>query len=285
ATRAAARHLHDLYNHFGDWYLAIAAYNCGPGNVEKAVERTGYADFWELRNRRALPAETTSYVPIILAMTIMTKNAAEYGLDNIVPEPPIEYDTIDVSAPTNLALIGDLTETPVSQLAQLNPALLRNIAPEGYSVRVPKGTGQALTAAIEAVPANRRASWRMHRVESGETLAAIARRFNSAAGSIAAANGLVADEPIEGDRLVIPASFQDDEGAPPVRSRSRNTSRNASRPSAIKSHAKITRSSTKSGGHRVHAGGHAGSAWKRAALPKSSGTLASVNSGRNSLDR
>ena len=71
ATRAAAHHLHDLYNEFGDWYLAIAAYNCGPGNVEKAVERTGYADFWELRSHGLLPAETTNYVPIILAMTII----------------------------------------------------------------------------------------------------------------------------------------------------------------------------------------------------------------------
>src|ERR1019366_8318819 len=69
ATRAAAHHLHDLYNEFGDWYLAIAAYNCGPGAIEKAVERTGYADFWELRARGALPKETTNYVPIILAMT------------------------------------------------------------------------------------------------------------------------------------------------------------------------------------------------------------------------
>ncbi len=95
ATRAAARHLHDLYNEFGDWYLAIAAYNCGPGVVEKAVERTGYADFWELRNRGVLPAETTNYVPIILAMTIMEKNAAEYGLEGSAMDPPLEYDTVE----------------------------------------------------------------------------------------------------------------------------------------------------------------------------------------------
>ena len=96
ATRAAAHHLHDLYNEFGDWYLAIAAYNCGPGVVEKAVERTGYADFWELRARGVLPAETTNYVPIILAMTIMEKNAAEYGLEGVQLDPPLEYDTVEV---------------------------------------------------------------------------------------------------------------------------------------------------------------------------------------------
>jgi len=151
ATRAAARHLHDLYQEFGDWYLAIAAYNCGPGTVEKAVERTGYADFWELRSRGVLPAETTNYVPIILAMTIMEKNAAEYGLDSIVPDPPLEYDTIELPSPTHLALVADLTDAPVSELMALNPALLRSVAPAGYSLRVPKGTAGALRASLEMI--------------------------------------------------------------------------------------------------------------------------------------
>jgi len=206
ATRAAARHLHDLYNEFGDWYLAIAAYNCGPGNVSKAVERTGYADFWELRARHAIPTETTNYVPIILAMTIMSKNAAEYGLTEVVPEPSLEYDSVEITAPTHLALIGDLTDTPVSQLTALNPALLRNIAPDGYSVRVPLGTGSTLSAALDRVPVSQRASSRMYRVETGDTLAAIAKRYGSSAGRIAEANALQMSQPEEGDRLLIPAS-------------------------------------------------------------------------------
>ncbi len=138
ATRAAAHHLHDLYNEFGDWYLAIAAYNCGPGCVEKAVERTGYADFWELRARGMLPKETTNYVPIILAMTIMAKNAPEYGLDQITPDAPVEYDTIMTSSPTNLALISDLSDAPVSELVQLNPALLRSTAPGNFGDPCPR---------------------------------------------------------------------------------------------------------------------------------------------------
>lgn len=207
ATRAAARHLRDLYTEFGDWYLAIAAYNCGPGNIEKAVARTGYADFWELRARHAIPTETTNYVPIILAMTIMTKNAAEYGLDGVVPESPVEYDSVDMASPTHLALVGDLTDTPVSELAALNPALLRNVAPQGYSVRVPKGTGSVLAASLDRVPAGQRASWRMHRVESGDTLAAIAKRYGSSSGRIAEANSLFAQEPTAGDHLLIPANL------------------------------------------------------------------------------
>ena len=94
ATRAAAHHLHDLYNQFGDWYLAMAAYNSGPGTVQSAVKRTGYADFWELYRRNVLPKETRNYVPIILAVTIMAKNPAQYGLDSVIKEKPVRYDTV-----------------------------------------------------------------------------------------------------------------------------------------------------------------------------------------------
>lgn len=211
ATRAAARHLRDLYQEFGDWYLAIAAYNCGPGNVSKAVERTGYADFWELRARHALPAETTNYVPIILAMTIMAKNAPEYGLDRLNPESPLEYDTVAVTAPTHLALIGDITDTPVTQLQQMNPALLRSVAPSGYALHVPKGVGLQVASTLDTVPADRRASWRMHRVEQGEDLATVARRFNAPVATILTANSMARDTvPSAGDRLLIPASYRED---------------------------------------------------------------------------
>ena len=209
ATRAAARHLRDLYQKFGDWYLAIAAYDCGPGTIEHAVERTGYADFFEMRNRRVLPLETTNYVPIILAMTIMSKNAAEYGLDNIVPDSPLEYDTIELTSPTNLALVSDLTNTPAPDLQGLNPALLRGLAPAGYSLHVPKGTGSYLMAALQMVPAERRASSRMHTVENGETLASIGRRYRATPSSIAAANNIRSASPAVGDRLLIPAAYHD----------------------------------------------------------------------------
>jgi membrane-bound lytic murein transglycosylase D len=232
ATRAAARHLRDLYREFGDWYLAIAAYNCGPGAVAKAVERSGYADFWELRARRLLPLETTNYVPIILAMTIMTKNAAAYGLTDITPEDPLEYDTIEVTAPTSLALIGDLTDTPVSELAALNPAVLRKVAPEGYLLRVPKGAGSALVASLQLIPAERRSSWRIHRVETGETLAAIGKRYGTLAKSIADANEMETGELEPGERLLIPAAQR---AIPARRSRSRSRSRaSAVRASAVR---------------------------------------------------
>ena len=205
ATRAAAHHLHDLYREFGDWYLAMAAYNCGPVNVEKAVERTGYADFWELRRLGALPAETTNYVPIILAMTIMEKNAAEYGLQDVQFDPPLEYDSVDIAAPTSLALVSDITGVPASELAALNPAILKSVAPAGYSLHVPKGAGSQLMVALQLVPSEHRDFWRMHSVGPGETLASIGKLYGIAPGGIVAANGLHSAEAAEGDRLLVPA--------------------------------------------------------------------------------
>lgn len=205
ATRAAARHLHDLYTEFGDWYLAIAAYNCGPGVVEKAVERTGYADFWELRSRGVLPAETTNYVPIILAMTIMEKNAAEYGLQGIQLDQPLQYDTIEITEPTSLSLVADITETPISEMAFLNPSVLKGIAPQNHAIHVPKGTGNQLLASLKLIPAEHRDSWRMHRVGAGETLATVGKLFGTTPNAIMTANNMHSVELAEGDRLLIPA--------------------------------------------------------------------------------
>jgi len=207
ATRAAARHLRDLYGQFGDWYLAMAAYNSGPVRVASAVERTGYADFWELSKRGVLPRETANYLPIILAMTIMAKNAKDYGLEGVVPQPPIEYDTIEVTASTHLSLIADILDRPLSEIKELNPAVLKNVAPASYAVRVPKGSAGTLTAALESIPAPRRASWRVHRVESGQTLTEIARLYRTSTRAIAEANGGAVEDPEAGDVLVIPVSY------------------------------------------------------------------------------
>jgi membrane-bound lytic murein transglycosylase D len=206
ATRAAAHHLHDLYNQFGDWYLALAAYNCGPQTAQSAVERTGYADFWELRARGVLPIETTNYVPIILAMTIMEKNASAYGLDQIQMDPPVEYDTVEISALTSLPLVADVTDTSAVELAALNPALLGSLAPPHYALHVPKGSSARLTAALALVPPEHRAAWRLHRVAAGETLAAIGGRFGVSPATLLAANALPAHAAVEGDLLVVPAA-------------------------------------------------------------------------------
>ncbi|HYZ83960.1 MAG TPA: transglycosylase SLT domain-containing protein [Bryobacteraceae bacterium] len=219
ATRSAARHLKDLYDQFGDWYLAIAAYNCGPGGVERAVERTGYADFWQLRSRNALPRETTNYVPIIVAMTIMAKNAKEYGLENIEIDPPLEYETIQLETPTHMALIADACERPVSEIRELNPSLLSAVAPSAFEIRVPKGSRDLVLAGLQAVPPAMRNAYRLHRVSSGETLATIAKRYQTSERTIANANGQLSTD--IGEVLLIPTGSQ---GRPKAAVRSTYTS-------------------------------------------------------------
>ena len=130
ATRAAAHHLKDLYGEFGDWYLAMAAYNSGPGTVQNAVKRTGYADFWELYRRNVLPKETRNYVPIILAVTIMAKNPAQYGLDSVVKEKPVPFDTVKIDYPIDLRLAAECVDATAEQLLDLNPSLLRMTTPK-----------------------------------------------------------------------------------------------------------------------------------------------------------
>jgi membrane-bound lytic murein transglycosylase D len=218
ATRAAARHLHDLYALFGDWYLAMAAYNCGPGCVQRAVERTGYADFWELRRLNVLPHETANYVPAILALTIMSKNPKDYDLDNLEFDRPIEYESMDLETPTNLALVADAADRPVSEIQDLNPALLKLIAPAGYQLRVPKGTLPSIMTALDLVPAKHRGDWRMHRVVAGETLADIAHRYATPLSSLTSANQRsTAAGPEPGDLVVVPVSAGFSRGAAHLR--------------------------------------------------------------------
>jgi membrane-bound lytic murein transglycosylase D len=204
ATRAAARFLKALHERYGDWYLAMAAYNCGAGAVDRAVERTGYADYWELLRRHALPQETANYVPIILAMTIIAKNPQDYGLDMVGMDSPLEYDSIRLTAATHVDLIADATLQPVSVIRDLNPSLLGRLAPAGFQVHVPRGTASATQEALETVPANSRHAWRLHHVSTGDTLVAIAKTYHLTPDRIVAVNGR-ADSIEAGDTLLIPA--------------------------------------------------------------------------------
>ncbi len=213
ATRAAAKHLHDLYAMFGDWYLAMAAYNCGPGCVQRAVERTGYADFWELRRLNVLPKETENYVPVIVALTIMAKNPKDYDLENLETDQPMEYETVELETPTSLALIADAADRPVSEIQDLNPALLKSTAPAGYQLRVPKGTLATVMTALDLVPASHRADWRIHRMVLGETMAEIAHRYGTAVAALTSANERASlnatgtdASPVAGDLLVVPSA-------------------------------------------------------------------------------
>jgi membrane-bound lytic murein transglycosylase D len=208
ATRAAAQHLRDLYGLFGDWYLAIAAYNCGPGNVQKGIERTGYADFWELYKRNVLPRETKNYVPIILALTLIAKDAAHYGISTEA-DAPVETDMVKPGRAIDLRLVAETIDVDVSTLRALNPPLLRMATPDDpeFVLHLPKGTAERFSAEIADIPADKWVSWRRHRVEAGETLTSIAKKYRVTAASIADANELERSEALKpGEKLIIPAA-------------------------------------------------------------------------------
>lgn len=206
ATRAAAHHLHDLYRQFGDWYLAMAAYNSGPFNVQHAIERTGYADFWELFKRNQLPQQTRNYVPIILAVTIMAKNPAQYGLTEVEPDLPVPTETVKLSTPTDLRLIAETIDCNVELLQELNPSLLRWVTPkDDFDLRIPSGAKQRFEERIAAIPEDKRVWWRWHKVSEGESLAQIAKSYKTSPAAIAQVNNLEANADLAvGASLVIP---------------------------------------------------------------------------------
>jgi membrane-bound lytic murein transglycosylase D len=191
ATRAAARHFRDLYSMFGDWYLVMAAYNSGPLTVARAVQRTGYADFWELQKRNALPKQTQNYVPIILALALVAKDPPLYGVQ-VSPEKPEQVEAIRLEHPINLQLVADAAGTDLDDLRTLNPELLRSVTPNeaDFSLNLPVGATKTFEENIAQVPMDKWTSWRLHEMEDGETLSDIARRYHVTVAAIETANHL-----------------------------------------------------------------------------------------------
>jgi membrane-bound lytic murein transglycosylase D len=213
ATRAAAQHLRDLYGLFGDWYLAMAAYNCGPGNVQKGIERTGYADFWELYKRNVLPKETKNYVPIILALTLIAKDAPHYGIQ-VDPETTVATDVVRPGRAIDLRLVAETIDVDVETLRSINPSLLRLATPDDpeFELHLPVGSAGRFSAEIADIPADKWVSWRRHRVEAGETLTSIAKKYHVTPVAIAEANSLEHDAALDaGAKLIIPAAAAETE--------------------------------------------------------------------------
>jgi membrane-bound lytic murein transglycosylase D len=208
ATHAAARHMRDLYDLFGDWYLVMAAYNSGPLNVSRAIERTGYADFWELQKRGALPKQTQNYVPIIIAMALVGKEPAAYGV-HVSPQKAAQVETVKPGASIDLHLVADASGADLDDLRALNPELLRNITPgdPNFELKMPAGTAAKFQENIQQVPQSKWTSWRLHPVESGETLAGVARTYHVTLASLESANHLDGDAEVPaGFLLTVPST-------------------------------------------------------------------------------
>jgi membrane-bound lytic murein transglycosylase D len=209
SSRAYARYIKSLYNQFGDWYLAMAAYDWGPGYVQRSVMRTGYADYWELYRRNALPQETKNYVPGIIAAIIMAKNPKQYGLEGLVPDPPVVSDTVSVDYPVDLRLVADVTDASLGEIVELNPSLLHMSTPRDadFDLHVPVGTRDVYLKRIQEIPEDKRTSWRFHVVRAGESLDSIASSFHARTTEIATANDIGVDASVAtGHELVVPVA-------------------------------------------------------------------------------
>jgi membrane-bound lytic murein transglycosylase D len=207
STRAYARYMKFIYDELGDWYLSMASYDWGTGNVQRAVEKTGYADFWELYKRNNLPRETRNYVPEILAAIIIANHPAQYGFDEIALDPPVLTDTVTINYQVDLRLVSDLVGAPMDELMALNPSLLRLVTPPdaSFDLHLPAGAAALFTERIAAIPESKRNAWRYHRVAAEDTLASVAREYRVTIADLAAANQLNESDGVAGlQALLVP---------------------------------------------------------------------------------
>ena len=197
SCRAAARHLRDLYNIFDDWPLALAAYNSGAGNVEKAIKRNKTRDYWQLSLKR----ETRDYVPMFMASAIIMSDPAKYGFHSLY-DPPMEYDEIQVECRTSFKALARACQVEPGVIAELNPQYTKQCTPDGGSshlVRVPRDRGEVAKASLLTIPREERlvaapaaasasASTSTHKVRRGENLSRIAQKYGTTVSAIASAN-------------------------------------------------------------------------------------------------
>jgi membrane-bound lytic murein transglycosylase D len=203
ATHASARYLKWLHDRYNNWELAMAAYNTGEGNVDRAISRAGARDFWAIYPYIA--QETRNYVPNILATILIAKNPERYGFRNIRPEAPLSYDVVNVPSATSLQLVASATDTSVDFLRSINPELRRDVTPRGeaYNLRVPAGRGKLFVTLLKRVPADRRESAKVVSVAPGEDFGSVAARTGSSVAQLQLWNAGV--DLSKGGKLVVPS--------------------------------------------------------------------------------
>lgn len=205
ATHAAARHLKDLNEEFGDWYLALAAYNSGAGRVQSAIRRSRSTDFWKMRPY--LPRETRNYVPQYIAVTVLAMDPRGHGFD-IAPADPLKFDIVQVNECVDLNLLAKCSSTTGDVLRELNPELLQWCTPpgyKGYALRVPVGTSDEFTKKYGEIPDGQKHDWTIYKIRKRETLNSIGKKFGISAALIAETNHLEAGQRLSaGKTIVIP---------------------------------------------------------------------------------
>jgi membrane-bound lytic murein transglycosylase D len=209
ATVAAAKYLHVLSNIFGgDWHLALASYNGGPGRLQRAVRAANLEDFWKLADKpKLLPRETREYVPMILAAIVIARNPGQYGFD-FQPEQATAYEKVTLPRPVDLRRVAEWTDTTIDEIQALNPELRRWTTPvrdTQYELKVPAGTGALVKTRLEAAAAPDIASLKFYTVRRGDTLPLIAKKLHVSKTDLADANYLPVTATVAaGQKLMVP---------------------------------------------------------------------------------
>lgn len=209
AARAAANFLADLYEDFdGDWYLAVASYNAGPGKLRNAIKRYKTRDFWEICRGSYLQTETKNYLPKLLAALLIAKQPEKYGFTDLEYHEPLEYDKVSLPSSTDLEVIARLSGVDYQTIKKLNPELKRWCTPpavKDYQVRLPVGAKDVFVAQYEQLPKNKRANYVRHKVKSGDTLLALSKRYGVRVQDIRNLNNIRNARAIQiGTNLIVP---------------------------------------------------------------------------------
>lgn len=209
STKAAANYLSDLYEEFGDWHLAVAAYNGGPGKVRGGLRRYKVDNFWDLASHKYLKLETKRYVPKLIAAIIIAKNPEKYGFFNLHYQKELEYDSIKVGPGMPLEAVALISNSTSKEIKQLNQELRQTRTPlnrTSYTVNIPKFSSALAKKNIARLHSTVNTGFKSHKIKNGETLATVCKKYGINKTTLLKVNDLHSSRLVAGQNLRIPYS-------------------------------------------------------------------------------
>ncbi len=209
STEAATKFLNDLYQDFGDWHLAVAAYNAGPGKIRKGLKKYNVDNFWDLAKYDYLHLETKRYVPKLVAAIIIARQPEKYGFSKFSLDKPIAYDTLKVKPGMSLNAISIIADTDTATIKELNQELHLGQTPANradYAVKIPKGTKELASKNMGRLHSYVSTGYKTHTTRKGETLAAICKKYNLNTTTLLKVNNIHSSRLKSGTKLRIPYS-------------------------------------------------------------------------------